>query len=229
MLKKLFLFLTVALFFCVPLTPVVAQNTNTGGVVRLVNPIGGKDDGTAAGAKGIVDGNKILGTAVKVALGLLGSITLLVFFYGGFMWLTSAGNSDKVSKGTKSMLYAVIGLFIIFGAYGILNTVISGIRGNATTQGTPDTNTIPFGPENDPSLACIGLQQQACITNQACGWATFKTPGTAEVDTECTAKNKKPQVCREYSDACKSKAQGTAQQMDAFITECENQRQACEL
>lgn len=114
-----------------------AQKIKTPPSVRLINPIGGKypnegDKETDADAQGNSNIQTIIGNAIQVTLRLLGAITLAVFFYGGFMWLTSAGSSDKIQKGTKTMTYAVIGLFIIFGAYGILTTIISGI-----TNGTP--------------------------------------------------------------------------------------------
>lgn len=123
-------------------------------VVRLVNPIGGvypKDgkEPTKEQAKGIVNMQVIMGHAIQITLRLLGAITLGVFFYGGFLWLTSAGNSEKVSKGTKSMLYAVIGLFIIFGAYGILSTIISGI-----TSGTPTAAPTKLPARNRDGEGC---------------------------------------------------------------------------
>ena len=89
-------------------------------VVRLQNPLG----------EGRTDLRVIIGDVIKEVLTVLGSITLLVFFAGGVMWLTSAGNQEKVQKGTHTMLYAVIGLFVIFAAYAIINTVIRGLTGS---------------------------------------------------------------------------------------------------
>jgi hypothetical protein len=109
--------------------PVVAPKKGSGPpAVELINPIGGTDKNP----RGIYDTRQIFGNAIKITMGFLGSFTLAVFFYGGYMWLVSAGNSEKVQKGTKTMVYAVIGLFIIFGAYGILSTVIGGLRTGAT-------------------------------------------------------------------------------------------------
>jgi len=72
---------------------------------------------------------QLLGFIAGRALGILGSLTLAVFVYGGFMYLTAAGNDEKVKRGTNAMVYAVIGIFIIFTAYVILNTVIRGVLG----------------------------------------------------------------------------------------------------
>lgn len=92
-------------------------------IVQLQNPIGG----TGKNPKGEVSLQVIVGKAIKQALGILGSITFLVFVYGGFLWLTSAGNSDQVQKGTDTMLWAAIGVCIIFASYAILNFVITSL------------------------------------------------------------------------------------------------------
>lgn len=68
----------------------------------------------------------IISKVINGVLGVIGAITLLVFVYGGFEWLTSGGNEDKVKKGTEAMVWAMIGLFIVFGSYAILNTILSG-------------------------------------------------------------------------------------------------------
>lgn len=118
------MFLLSTLF--IPTLFVQAAPTTGGSTVTLINPIGGsaKDGGNKAGETNI---KAIVANAIIIILGILGSITLGVFVYGGFMWLTSAGNSDQVRKGSETILYATIGLFIIFGAYAILNTILKGL------------------------------------------------------------------------------------------------------
>ena len=88
-------------------------------VVPLRNPLG----------EGRTDLGAIVGEAIQRALTVLGSVTLLVFIAGGVMWLTSGGSEEKVMKGSKTMLYAVIGIAVIFAAYAILNTVIKTLTG----------------------------------------------------------------------------------------------------
>jgi len=97
----------------------------TGGTVNLVNPLGGQD--IEGKEKGETNLNQILGRVVASAMGVLGSITLLVFVTGGFMWLTAAGSPERVKKGTETMVWAVIGLFIIFSSYAILTLVFQAI------------------------------------------------------------------------------------------------------
>jgi len=121
--------LSLIFIFSVALLPSVATvsaQVTAGSQVQLVNPIGGsaKDGGNK---QGVTNVKVVIGNAIQIVLGIVGSITLVAFVYGGFQWLTSAGNSDKVRSGSETMLYATIGLFIIFGAYAILNTILKGI------------------------------------------------------------------------------------------------------
>ncbi|MDD2871208.1 MAG: hypothetical protein PHS49_04410 [Candidatus Gracilibacteria bacterium] len=66
-----------------------------------------------------------------VAIYLLRFLALtatLIIIYAGFVMLTSLGNEEKVTKSKKMIIYAVIGLVIIYGAgpfsdfvFGVLN------------------------------------------------------------------------------------------------------------
>ncbi|MBD3311352.1 MAG: hypothetical protein GF349_02545 [Candidatus Magasanikbacteria bacterium] len=91
--------------------------------VNLINPIGGTEEDPT----GTVNVTQILGNVVSTALGVLGSVALVVFVYGGFVWLTSGGNEERVSKGLKAMLWAAVGIFIVFASYAILSLIISTI------------------------------------------------------------------------------------------------------
>lgn len=86
-------------------------------VIKLQNPLG----------EGRTDMRVIVGEIIATALGVMGSLALVVFIYGGFMWLTAGGSDEKVKKGSQAMIWAVIGIFIIFSSYAILTLVISGL------------------------------------------------------------------------------------------------------
>lgn len=72
---------------------------------------------------------KIIGLIIKAVFGLVGSIALAMFVYGGLMWLTSGGNAEKVKKGRDVLVWAVIGLAVIFGSYAIVDFVLSTLGG----------------------------------------------------------------------------------------------------
>lgn len=125
---------------------------------------------------GICDPAKLIGGIIKAALGIVGSIALLMFLYGGFLWLTSAGNEQKITKGKSVIVWAVIGLAVIFLSYAAVGFVIGALTGGSPTS-TSSTETIG-------SCVCTGgggyttqNTQATCsavsATYQPCTW----TPG----------------------------------------------------
>jgi len=70
---------------------------------------------------------QFIGRIINSALGIVGSLALLMFIYGGFVWLTSAGSSDKVTKGKNILVWATIGLVVIFMSYGATKFVLDKI------------------------------------------------------------------------------------------------------
>jgi hypothetical protein len=85
--------------------------------VSLSNPLG---NATA---------NTIIGRVINAILGVIGSLALLMFVYGGITWMTSSGAPEKVKKGRDIIVWSVIGLAIIFFSYALVNFVIFDIIG----------------------------------------------------------------------------------------------------
>jgi len=77
---------------------------------------------TGLGTKDLREGVMAI---VRVLLGFLGIIAILIMLYGGFVWLTSAGNEEKVGQAKKIITAGIIGLIIIFVSYAIAEFVIS--------------------------------------------------------------------------------------------------------
>jgi len=64
---------------------------------------------------------------IKTALNLLGIILLLMFVWGGFLFMTSGGDDEQRSKAKSTILNAVIGLIIILMANSIVVYVIGAL------------------------------------------------------------------------------------------------------
>jgi hypothetical protein len=77
------------------------------------------------------DIKQIIGNSIGVIMGIVGSITFVVFVYGGVLWLTSAGNSERIQKGLQAMLWAGIGIIVVFSSYAIITLILT------TLQATP--------------------------------------------------------------------------------------------
>ena len=78
----------------------------------------------------------------KIILGTVGSLSLLMFVYGGVMMLISAGNSDQVSKAKGIIMAAIIGLVIVFVSYIIISFVISALGAQNTAVGNWNSGGI---------------------------------------------------------------------------------------
>ncbi len=65
-----------------------------------------------------------IGQVINATLGIVGSLALLMFVYGGFTWMIASGNAEKVEKGKNILFWATAGLVIIFTSYAIVNFVI---------------------------------------------------------------------------------------------------------
>jgi len=92
------------------------QTTQTGDPVSLNNPLG-----NTAEAK---DVRLIIGRVINGVLGVVGSLALIMFVYGGLLWMTSGGNDEKVKQGKDVLVWATLGLFIIFASYALVNFII---------------------------------------------------------------------------------------------------------
>lgn len=62
---------------------------------------------------------------IQIFLGFLGFIALVIIIYGGFIWMTSGGNQEKISKAKGILKSAIIGLIIILLSYIIVSFIMN--------------------------------------------------------------------------------------------------------
>lgn len=103
-----FIILFLALFF--------AAHPSLAAGASFPNPLGNVNDAPT-----------LIGKVINALLGLVGSIALLMFIWGGFLWMTAAGNEEQVKKGSTTLLWATLGLVVIFSAYALVNTVLTAL------------------------------------------------------------------------------------------------------
>ncbi|MBU0597986.1 pilin [Patescibacteria group bacterium] len=73
---------------------------------------------------GTADLESTIVNVVQWVLGFLGLVAVIFILYGGFIWLTSGGNEEKVAKAKKIISGAVVGLIIILLAWAIVIFVV---------------------------------------------------------------------------------------------------------
>lgn len=94
-----------------PITP----GSNSTASVKLSDPLNGATPQT------------LIGRVISAAMGIVGSLALAMFIYGGFLWMTAAGNSESVTKGKNVLIWASLGLIVIFTSYALVKFVFSTI------------------------------------------------------------------------------------------------------
>lgn len=62
---------------------------------------------------------------ISAVLALVGVIALGVILYGGFRWMTAAGNEEAVGEAKKIITAGVIGLIIVIIGWAVVSFVIS--------------------------------------------------------------------------------------------------------
>ncbi len=83
---------------------------------------------------------------VRVLLGFLGILAVCLIIYGGFLWMTSAGNPEQIDRAKKVLKNAIIGLILIFASFGIASFVIRSLMDSfGTGDPTPTTPSTPGG------------------------------------------------------------------------------------
>lgn len=70
---------------------------------------------------------------IRLVLGLMTLIAVVLVIYGGFVWLTAAGNEENVEKAKKIISAAVIGLIVILLAWAIV-IFVAKTTANVTTN-----------------------------------------------------------------------------------------------
>ena len=66
----------------------------------------------------------LIGKIINSVLGVVGSVALLMFIFGGLTWMTSGGSAEKIKKGRDIIVWSTLGLAIIFASYGLVRFVI---------------------------------------------------------------------------------------------------------
>lgn len=86
---------------------------------------------TATGGQGSF--RQLALTIVNFFLTFLGLIAVVMIIYGGFLYVSAAGNQEKIESAKKIIMYAVIGIVVILLSFAIVNTVLGAGTGGATT------------------------------------------------------------------------------------------------
>ena len=100
-MKKAITLSAVLLTSLLSVSPAFAQTT-TGGVSQI---------------------QSFIQSVIDVMITLAGAVSVGFFVWGGFGYITSSGNPEKLDQSKKTVLYSGIGLAIVLGAFVLSNIV----------------------------------------------------------------------------------------------------------
>jgi hypothetical protein len=74
----------------------------------------------------VLDGflNKVVIEIINPIILLLGAGAFVLFIWGVFEFILHAGDETKRSEGKSAILWGIVGLVVMFGAYGIINLAL---------------------------------------------------------------------------------------------------------
>ncbi len=118
-MKKIILGLILLTLVFLNFNPVLAADgtvnaTNTDSSQSLTNPLGDIDSP-----------NALIGKVINSIIGVVGSIALLMFIYGGFVWMLSGGNPNKIKQGREIIVWSILGLAVILFSYALVRMTIN--------------------------------------------------------------------------------------------------------
>lgn len=80
---------------------------------------------------------------INIALGLLGTIMVVLILYGGFLYMTSGGEAKKVESAKKVLTNSIIGAVIILSAWAIASFVLQQLFGATQDTGGGGGSGVP--------------------------------------------------------------------------------------
>ena len=70
----------------------------------------------------------LIGQVIQIILSLLTVFFFVLIIYGGFLWMTAAGNDDQVAKARKLIIRGISGFVLVLLGLGITFLILSVIE-----------------------------------------------------------------------------------------------------
>ncbi len=105
------------------------------------------------------------------ALGISGTLAVIMIVYGGLKYLSSPGNPSALTDAKDIIFNAVFGIIILFGAFMILNTINPALT--QVKQQIGSLGPIPPAPSQEPIVSPAPINSnQVTIAARKLLWAS---------------------------------------------------------
>lgn len=71
----------------------------------------------------------LIGRVIRAAMGIIGTIALIMILYAGILWMVDTGSSKRAEEAKDILLWGIVGLVVTFASYAIIGFIV----GNAFT------------------------------------------------------------------------------------------------
>ena len=92
-------------------------NTPKGQVYSGIDVTGNKCDDSGV--------ESFIGAVVKILSYIVGAAAIIMIVWSGYKYITSGGDSNKVTTAKNTLIYALVGVFIAVLAQVLVNTVLT--------------------------------------------------------------------------------------------------------
>lgn len=117
---------------------------------------------------GVTDFSSLVKIIAQWIFNLAIPIAVAMIVYAGILFLTSAGDTSKVTKAREVLTYAVVGLAIILIGSGFVTLIQSILELGGTGQETQQGPGIPEGPSEDYGPPATGVVGNKCSRDRDC-------------------------------------------------------------
>ncbi len=119
-------------------------SSETSGTYTIPNPFGAKTF------------EEVLGKIDKWLIAIAIPIASIVILYAAFLFMTSAGNEEKVTKAKRALTWALVGIGILVIGTGFV-TLIKDILSSTSTTNNPATTCASDGQSCTTSSGVTGI------------------------------------------------------------------------
>ncbi len=185
----------------------------SGKVMNIYNPLGPELSITA-----------IIGKVIRTFLGIVGSIALLVFIYGGVMWMTARGNTKQAESARGALVNGAIGLVIIVMSYTLADNLV---RMLTTYQPPPPK---PLASEEATQAETEKAQEQTSLSEQKAKEEQAKQEGAQQQSSKpkCpegyTCQSTNGMLLEYMQNYCQQTASGDSEECGAAALCCSSKK-----
>ena len=125
--------------------PTFAVSCPAGSLRASANSLAECNVPESSGGSAQADFSQSVGTIVKFIVGIAGVIAVVIIIIAGINIAVSQGDSAKLAKATKAIVFAAVGLVVCLLAFAIVNFALDGIGGAGTADGDSSTEASSSG------------------------------------------------------------------------------------